>query len=260
MPSRHFYISSIVSALVAVVFIVLVKHELKFRLNDEFQIIPDGFVLPQGCDIKIDMQTGETWARIAINSADKKNLIPIEDEKSASGSGKRSSNSPPAYKNITKKRIQARLSSEVQLKMDEALLDFDSNDNWEFLWEEAPAMEFGLAVLESKNFSFLLSKINVDKSLKLISSCLQNNPLAVERLLEVSDDVASWLRQLDEMSPYQLKLVLRIAENIMNNNSSEMAENFISSIKNLLKEQLEQLGGLDERHEQVRQALLKIKI
>ena len=253
MPSRHFYISSIVSVLVAALFFALIAHESNFKLTDEYQLIPEDFILPHGCDIKVDIQTGETWARISNNSAQADNLITV-DEKQFKDDKIRA----PAYKNITKSRIQARLTPEAQLKLDEALLDLESNDNWEFLLEEAPAMEFGLAVVESKKFSELFKRNPDERSLKLISTCVQNNPLAVERFLEVSNDVAGWLGQLTELNNSQIKLILRIVENVMNNNDKSVSHGeFISKIKHLFKSQLEKHEGLDERHEQVRQALLK---
>lgn len=208
MVSRHFLISAIVTAIIAIAFGIFVHIHSRFELNEVYQLIPEGFILPKGCDIRVDMQTGETWAKLPKNLP-KDQLVFSKDAENQTGA--------PEYKNITKSRIQARLSPEMQANLENALTSLnDDEDSWEFLEEEAPAMEFGLAIFEAKNFDILREFVadGHEKALQIISICLQNNPLAVEKSIELGINMKELknLLALESLTRNAFKRVLRILE------------------------------------------------
>lgn len=223
--SRHFLISALVSCCIAVLFAVFVRYH-EFELSEEYQLIPEGMVLPRGVDVKIDMQSGETWAR--IGSMDQRSDIVLTEASDASDNTKDNAHiAAPEYKNVTKSRIQARLSAQDQERIEVALSTLGSVDSIEFLEEEAAAMEFGLAVLEARNFGELQklsSKGNVG-ALKIVANCLQNNPLAVEKFLQL--ERAKVLNENLELVAF--KAFLRLVESVKKY-GGEMGAEFIKEI------------------------------
>jgi hypothetical protein len=165
-------------------------------------------------------------------------------QKNADTSHPASVSSPPEYKNLTKSRVQARLSSEAKLRLEEALLNIADEDAWSFLEEESSSLEFGLAVIESANLLLVrdLAREGDVKALRLLATCLQNNPFAVEKFLEYSGDVAGWLATSNQIPPEVLKVILRIVESVVSHseNVGERAK-FIESVKTNARAQLK--GG-----------------
>lgn len=214
--------SAVITSIVIVLFglFVIDNDNSKFKLSYEYQLVPEGFVLPQGCDIRIDMQSGETWAKkhedirpssiVVVQSE-----VPTTEESTAP-SNKKSARPYPEYKNLTKNRIQSRLSGETIGRLEAALNSLDQEDSWEFLEEEAPAIEFGLALFESKSFPVLRTLIimgNNDRALGLIAMCLQNNPLAIEKFIELKVDVEIVeILKKEELESSTFMKVLRILE------------------------------------------------
>lgn len=214
--NQLFFSSIVTGILVSLFSFFIVNYEKPFELSEEFQIIPEGFVLPKGCDIKIDMQTGETFAKLNANNNDKSSaLIPIDTK----GEEPNSKKSPyPEYKNITKSRVQSRVSSDQMRMIEEALSSLNSEESWNYLEEESPAMEIGLAILEAQNLPELLKLLRVpeERALKIVANCLQNNPLAVEKFLDLqihSNELVELLkREVIEKKSF-IKL-MRIIESI----------------------------------------------
>ena len=221
MPSSHFYRSLIVTSIVIALFALFVRENSKFKITDEYQIVPESFTLPHGCDIRIDMQSGETWAKRSKKDSSPqtgKSLVSVDPEPATQSKPK--SKAYPEYKNVTKNRIQARLSSESFSKLESALNSLDNEESWEYLEEEGPAMEFGLAVFESNSFPLLrkkLSELNL-RAFNLVATCLQNNPLAIEKFIELkvhSTEIFECLL-LEHLEASIFKKVLRILESFDN--------------------------------------------
>ena len=244
MVSRHFFISSIVTAVIAILFGIFV-YNFRFELSEEYQLVPEGFVLPKGCDIRVDMQTGETWAKLRKEVPDINSSIADDDLIFS----KDPTNDAPEYKNITKSRIQARLSAEMQANLEAALSNLNEESSWNFLEEEASAMEFGLAILEAKNFNVLrefLAAGNV-KALQIISICLQNNPLAVEKFIELEIHLNELknLIKTEKLNLNVFKKILRILESFKIHGNDEK---FNETISEDIKRHSETHLDLEERY------------
>ena len=214
MLSVHFYRSAIVTSIVVALFAFFVFKNNEFRINSEYQLVPEGFILPKGCDIKIDMQTGETWARIPKRSNDN-SLVAIKEPEAEVEANKQVY---PEYKNITKNRVRARLSNEEASRIESALNSLEMDESWEYLEEEAPAMEFGLAIFESTGFEALRSKLaEADaRALSLVAVCLQNNPLAIDKFIELKVHLneINGILLLDQLDVTVFKKVIRILESL----------------------------------------------
>lgn len=261
MASRHFLLSSIVTVIVVGLFALFVFKNDRFELSEEYQVIPDGFVLPKGCDIRIDMQTGETYAKLS-KTAKNKEIVVNEADKFEFVSDK-PTNGAPEYKNITKSRIQSRLSPEMQADLETALTNLSSDhhiESWDYLAEEAAAMEFGLAVLEAKNFELLRDFLGNgnEKALQIISICLQNNPLAVEKFVELelhTKELQNVLKS-EKLTENVFKKVLRILESFKIHKSNENL--FIETAKiDLKRHSKEHENNLKERYIEIIELLLK---
>lgn len=229
MPSiinGHFLKSVIVTSVIVILFGIFVMEHSKFKLSDEYGLVPEGFILPKGCEIRIDMQSGETWARKRkFQSPNAPILIKeVANNDTPSASSSNASNNQlkgvPEYKNITKNRIISRLSPESLDKLDLALNSLEFEESWEYLEEEAPAIEFGLAILESKSFKILrneLISLN-SRAVGLIATALQNNSLAIEKFVQLnvhSGEITEILKN-EFLEVSILKKVLRILESLQN--------------------------------------------
>ena len=212
MLSVHFYRSAIVTSIVVALFALFIFKNSEFKINSEYQLVPEGFVLPKGCDIKIDMQTGETWARISKGSNDN-SIISIKEQEPETNK-----KAYPEYKNITKNRVQARLSLDVISSIESALNSLELGESWEYLEEEAPAMEFGLAIFESTGFEALRPKLaEADaRALSLVAVCLQNNPLAIDKFIELKVHLneINGILLLDQLDISVFKKIIRIMESL----------------------------------------------
>jgi hypothetical protein len=295
MISRHFLLSSIVTAITVGLFAIFVFKNGQFEISEEYQLIPNDFVLPKGCDIRIDMQTGETWAKIGKtfntdNTDDTDNTDNTDDTGNTDNAGNSgntgntdksiiankeqeeidsttstkihstASITAPEYKNITKSRIQSRLSAEMQANLEVALVGLTiDNESWDFLEDEAAAMEFGLAILESKNFNNLrefLGKGN-EKALQIISISLQNNPLAIEKFveLEIHSKELKNLLETEKLTEKAFKTILRILESFkIHGKDEKFIETLNFNIKKHLKEHAE---NLQERYTEIIELLIK---
>lgn len=214
----HWLQSSVVTFIVIVLFALFVIDNSNFNLSNEYQLVPEGFVLPRGSDIKIDIQSGETWAKKNENFDSINAIVAVkaEEEDIPTVPKSKKERPYPAYKNITKNRIQSRLSGESFDRLEAALNSLELEDSWAFLEEEAPAMEFGLAVFESKSFPFLRAQMNNDRALSLIATCLQNNPLAIEKIIELkvhSQEIVEILKN-EQLEASTFLKVLRILESL----------------------------------------------
>lgn len=253
MVSRHFLISAIVTAIIAIIFGIFVHFHLRFELKDDvYQLIPEGFILPKGCDIRMDMQTGETWAKLPKTTyrKDQQLVFAKESADNPTDASEANLNGAPEYKNITKKRIQARLSAEMQANLETALTSLNEEASWEFLEEEAPAMEFGLAILEAKNFEILREFVarGHEKALQIISICLQNNPLAVEKFveLEIHSNELKKILAAEKLSRSVFKKVLRILESFKIYGNVEKFD-----IEEAIKKHSKDHEDLEERYSEI---------
>lgn len=236
MVSVHWLQSTVVTSIVIALFAAFVVTNSKFNLGSEYQLIPEGFVLPRGCDVKIDMQSGETWARKRDNSGSSANAVVLasfEDSEAAPTTAPKSKKERPypEYKNITKNRIQSRLSGQSFERLEASLNSLELEASWEYLEEEAPAMEFGLSVFESKSFPVLRAQMKNDRALGLIATCLQNNPLAIEKFIALkvhSLEIVEILRN-EQLDTSTFMRILRILESISS------PENDTSTTRELVK-------------------------
>lgn len=238
-------ISACITAVISLLFGFFVLNHGKFELNEEYKLVPDGYILPKGCDIKIDVQTGDTWARIPSNSHLSSDSVILSNEENIKEA------SPfPEYQNVTKSRILSRVSSNQIEMIDSSLNSLNLESSWEFLEEESSAMEIGLAILESKNFiqlRTLLASESPERALKLLSNCLQNNSLAIEKFLELKvhlNEIEIILGR-NEISKVCLKNVLRIIESIktldvefIKSNSENIARHFNNEYEDRVRELL----------------------
>ncbi len=126
---------------------------------------------------------------------------------------------PPEYKNITKSRIQSRVSSDQMNEIESALSSLkESESSWEYLEEEAAAIEIGLAIIEATNFSELKKFLLIPdvRALKIVANCLQNNPLAIEKFLESKihlNELAELLK-IETLEKASFKTLMRIIESV----------------------------------------------
>lgn len=202
MNRLQVWLSAALMVLLAVILgIWISKNPLKkniFVPTHEYRLVPEDAILPRGLDIKIDMQTGERWAKLPQNANVKDDLVFVkeaekeEEEKDARNEEKQAnaqaSKEPPAYSN-TSNRWKGRFQS-VAAAIDQALadLEFDVSreDAYELLEEEASALEVGAGILHSSKFVHL-RKLLLDDSdaLNVLAICLQNNPPAVFKAIEL---------------------------------------------------------------------------
>ena len=223
-------------------------------------MIPDEYVLPKGCDIRIDMQTGETWAKLPdvakIEIA--KDLVVTENGAESKDEDKSSSKSNPSasapkYQNLTKSRIQSRLSSHIINEIESALKSLTEESSWEFLEEETSAIEIGLGILEAKNFEELRRLIGEgdERALGVFSLCLQNNPLAVEKSLELDlfkNEISSLLSS-EKLSKNSFKKLLRILESLIRHGNE--IKSFFEIIRIQIKRHFNEHEDLDERYTEI---------
>ena len=265
MTSRkHFLISILVSVLVAILFAFLTRDLHEFKLTENFQLVPEGFGIPRGCDVRMDVQTGQIWAKLAVkteSTESNESLIHISSEEGAEEEIKnnQSQQAAPEYQNLTKSRIQSRYSYGSAERIESAL-KFETEDSWDALEEEAPAIEVGLGILESKNFVNLRIKISNanERALNILSMCLQNNPLAVERAIEIGlleNEILSLLSREDlNLNNYQK--LLKILESFSKFNESETGKKYLLELKTAItKQNLIHGNNLNERSLEIIQLL-----
>ena len=261
MPlSIHWIQSAAITSIVVVLFALFLRENSKFKLNEEYQVVPEGFVLPSGCEIKIDMQSGETWAKRPIKVVDgsisiNNSIVPMEDTETTDPTKRAAKPSAyPEYKNITKNRIQSRLSGESATKLEDALNSLELQESWEYLEDEAPAMEFGLAIFESKSFHLLRKQMNEERALGLIAMCLQNNPLAIEKFIElkVHEEEIVEILKMDQLQEAVYKKILRILESLNTENGSLIEKEVRENIK-----RHSESHQLDDRYTEFLRNLLK---
>lgn len=251
MTSRkHFLISILVTILVAILFAFFTKDLHVFKLTETFQLVPEGFGIPRGCDVRMDMQTGQIWAKVAVKTKSNESLISIPQEKEEKEI-KKNQMGAPEYQNLTKSRIQSRYSYGSAERIESAL-KFESEDSWNVLEEEAPAIEVGLGILESKNFVNLRIKISNanERALNILSMCLQNNPLAVERAIEIGlleNEILSLISR-DNLNLKNYEKLLKIIESFSKFNETEIGKKFLLKIKTeITKQNLIHGNNLHER-------------
>ena len=270
MTSRkHFLISLLVSVFVAILFVFFTKDLHVFELNEKFQLVPEGFGIPRGCDVKMDMQTGQIWAKLSVVPKSKSNefsLISIpetETEPEGKGNAKGKGNGAPEYQNLTKSRIQSRYSHGSAERIELALKEIktENSESWQILEEESPAMEVGLGILESNNFVRLRIKIadGNERALNILSMCLQNNPLAVERANEINlfeNEIFNLLSRNDlNLKVYQK--LLKIIESFSKYDESEFGKKILVNIKvEITKQNLIHEKNLNERSLEILKELL----
>lgn len=258
---KHLLISFLVSVLIAILFVFITKDLKLFNFTEEFQLIPEGFSIPRGCDVRMDMQTGQIWAKLSARPKSNDSIISIfsseesiETNQNINSKAKSIGTGAPEYQNLTKSRIQSRYSYGSAEKIELALqeLEIDTEDSWKVLEEESPAMEVGLGILESNKFSNLREKIAIGngRALNVLSMCLQNNPLAVEKAIEIGlldNEILSLFTRIDlNLNIYQK--LLKIYESFSKYNETEEGKKILLEIRvEITKQNLIHGTNLNER-------------
>ena len=259
-PSHVSYFAALVTAICVCVFCLIIRnYPGEFVLNGEYQVIPADFVLPKGCDIRVDLQSGETWARLSAGTRDSSSsLIKTSDPEHENAVDAQA----PEYKNLTKSRITGRLSGELKAKIRVALDSLDSEESWTFLEDEAPAIEFGLGLVEAANFGNFRKFLSLgdERALQVLAVSLQNNPLAVERVEQLNlfeEDFAPLLSSEISLSGTSFKRLLRCLENLLLFGNGNL-KNFIVKQHqgHLLKLALEHNVMQEQRYKEILEALL----
>jgi hypothetical protein len=194
----------------------------RFRLTSEFQLVPEGYILPPGLDIRIDMQTGEAWAKLPSGVKDRNDAssdagVVLLDEQTSEDAGKapesdsrepfedasrvpesdsressEARHSAPAYSNSSKKWRHrfAAVSELIEGALRDLQVDELRDDSLALLLDEASALEVGAGILHSENIGLLLGLIDSkndsnEDALTVLAVCLQNNHAAVVRAAEI---------------------------------------------------------------------------
>jgi len=231
-------------------------HKGEFVLTEVYQSIPDGLVLPKGCDIRVDVQSGEIWAKLPSSSSSmSSSLIPIVEDHQETPSVPH-----PEYKNLTKSRIIGRLSSDTIDAIAVALDSLHEDSSWTFLEDEAPAMEFSLGLFDAANFGKFREFLALgdERALQVLAICLQNNPLAVERAFELNllESELAVLLKSEFLEKLPFKRLLRVLESLASYGNGDLT-NFIENYRQELERHQQALQGqLEKRYEEIIKALL----
>lgn len=209
---RFWLIAGLAAVAAIIIAIYVSKQPMKGKIfvpTAEYQLVPEDAIIPRGLDIKIDMQTGEKWAR--FRKSDKSERGDVVFVKEAEEAPKREA---PAYSN-TSDRWKGRFQT-VSAKIDQALgeLEFEvgREDALEVLEEEASALEVGAGILHSPKFIHLRALLKTDPvALQVLNVCLQNNPPAVFKAVELGlleTEIAELLRKADNNNFKKVLMIL----------------------------------------------------
>lgn len=230
----RFWLLSGIAAFAAIVIAIYVsKQPVKTKLfvpTAEYQLVPEDAIIPRGLDIKIDMQTGGKWARIGKEDANEREDVVFVKEAEESPIKE-----APAYSN-TSDRWKGRFQS-VSAKIDQALgeLEFElgREEALELLEEEASALEVGAGILHSPKFIHLRSLLKTDSSaLQVLNACLQNNPPAVFKAVELGLLENEVTELLVAANANQLKKILMILNSfLIHGDNGGPEENIVALFK-----------------------------
>ena len=216
------------------------KSHLKsnnFIPTHEYRLVPEDAVIPRGLDIKIDMQTGQKWARLPKKEPTN-GVMFVKDGEPAEKPSTSSENKPPAYSNTSSKwkgRFQS-VSAAIEQALAELEFEVSREDAYELLEEEASALEVGAGILHSSKFVWLRKLLLSDpQALNLLNICLQNNPPAVFKAVELGileHEISVLLQQVTDAQV--LKRIIQVLNSfLIHGDDSEP----VSEIVDLFKRQ-----------------------
>lgn len=194
-----------------------------FDPTGEFVRVAEDALLPPGLEIRIDMQSGERWARLPSAGSDGLVVARQEDESTgmSPGSDAESRAGAPAYSNISKKwrAMFAVVADRIEQTLQALERDETREDALAQLEDEAAALEIGAGILHSRQFVHLERLLGEDeRALRVLAHCLQNNSPAVQRAAEL-ELIRSALVPLVEKceSGESLERLLRIMNSLLLN-------------------------------------------
>jgi hypothetical protein len=166
-----------------------------FKIGREWIDIPDGINLPPGLDIELDMQTGRKRVRLHEPGAGSRNgVVPVGSIKDVA-CDENEEISP-----LPQRKWQRIYDSQHKTVIDEALDALATNNEakiseaLEYLETHSGTIDVGAGLVRSPYFPNLLYSLTQEKSrpqrrlsaAEIIFACLQNNPIAVEGILETT--------------------------------------------------------------------------
>ncbi len=248
MNRPRVWLSAVLLLVTAVIFgICISRNPIKSKIfvpTHEYRLVPDDAVIPRGLDIKIDMQTGEKWVRLAQKKdADemvfvKEGLVKDDDGKVLVKNSDKSASSSqaPAYSNTSNKwkgRFQS-VSAAIEQTLGELEFEVSRENAYELLEEEASALEVGAGILHSSKFAYL-RKLLVDdhKAMNILNICLQNNPPAVFKAVELGlfqNEIVSLLKKVNDS--ITLKRLLQVLNSfLIHGDDSEPVAEIVAMFK-----------------------------
>lgn len=201
-----------------------------FIPTHEYRLVPDDAIIPRGLDIKIDMQTGQKWARLAPDTPASEVIFVQDVENNETPASESNEKKPPVYSNTSNKwqgRFQS-VSASIEQALAELEFDVSREDAFELLEEEASALEVGAGILYSSKFVHLRKLLTSDpQALDILNICLQNNPPAVFKAVELGileQEMSVLLPQVNDS--FSLKRFIRIFNSFLvhGDDSSPVAE------------------------------------
>lgn len=176
-----------------------------FVANDHWQLVPEGEALPRGLDIRMDLQTGDKWAKlsddkdihnqdiVAVAMNEKRPLAKVTIGKDADDEGEADEGADDEDQGHIDKMKRALEVSTGHLELDETLQYVLSGEKAELvqhletLVDQSHGLKEGISIVE-RAFDELLKltrdeNVTVrDLSLRVIAQCLRHNKEAVEKV------------------------------------------------------------------------------
>lgn len=165
------------------------------RVGRDWVDIPDGVDLPAGLDIEVDMQTHRKRVRMASRAVHeaKNAIVPVGPPSDAQQRAEDIEISP-----LPQRKWQRIYNAKHKTIIDEALDSLNSSEPEKaaealtYLEEHAGMVDVGAGLVRSPYFDRLLLVITGERerperrvaAAEIVFSCVQNNPVAVEGILE----------------------------------------------------------------------------
>lgn len=256
-----------------------------FKITNEYQLIPDDFVLPPGMDIKIDVQTGQGWVKLpkqtSYNDAEEvnlskaivpsgENILDVDEKETFNAAETESKSKLPPYSNVSNKwqNAYSLVSKEIEAAL-EALSTIEDDESREtalqLLLEESHAMEVGAGIVSSIKFKHLRTLFVTGdlKAIKIISMCLQNNPVAVDKAIELKlhEDLLTLFKNvvsLEEEESSFLKLLLILDSFLINGDGGKPSNIIVGKLNEFISEIVQSKRDISSLPERQHNILIKI--
>ena len=218
----------------------------------EYRLVQEDSILPRGVDVRIDMQTGEKWARLAQKQSAANNVVYVKESETLNSEASKDSahiKKPPAYSNTSSKwkgHFQS-VSGNIEQALADLEFEISREDALELLEDEASALAVGAGIIHSAKFVHLRTLLlNDPRAVTLLSVCLQNNPPAVFKAVELGileHELSTLLQTVDD-SQLLKRLIQLLNSFLIHGDNSEPEAEIVEQFKkrNVLKKLLEAIS------------------